>query len=690
MNDKITEAHRERSAHVYIRQSTLQQVQQNVESNRRQYALRERAAALGFSSVVVVDDDLGISGAGTQERPGFSRLLAAVCNGEVGAVFALEASRLARNNRDWHHLIDLCVLTRTLVVDADGIYDPRLLNDRLLLGLKGTMSEFELGLLRQRAQEAYRQKALRGEVMTRVPVGFVRKGASGIEMTPDRQVQQAIRDFFLRLQSSCSLRQVLLWHHQEKILLPVSPMRDGCESMEWRLPNYQQLLRMVKNPAYAGAFAWGRSGTRTRVVDGRSRKTQGHRLEMDRWQILLKDHHPGYINWEEDQTNLGKLMSNRTKSHQSSTGAARNGNALLAGLLRCARCGHKLRVAYRGRGGQAPRYCCMTAKREQGAPSCLSFGGLRVEKAIVETVLEACQPMGVEASLQVLEKSHEECDQKSRALELALEKARYEAGRARRQYDAADPENRLVTAELESRWNTALVHAAELEGRLDAQRHSEQPLTETQRTRLTTLGADLHTLWNEASTPMELKKRVLRTVINEVIVDANHDSGCIEMKVHWAGGVHTPLRVRKNQPGQNGKATGSNVVELVRELATGWSDGYIASMLNRSGMLTGKGNSWNETRVRNLRRENDIPVFSKSQPRTWKTMSEAAALLGVSNGVIRTMIRNKILPARQAARSAPWVIDPTDLELSAVRNYAKQARAGKSASCDNNTQLLNL
>lgn len=351
MNDKITEAHRDRSAYIYIRQSTLQQVQHNVESNRRQYALRERAATLGFSSVVVVDDDLGISGAGTQQRPGFSRLLAAVCDGEVGAVFALEASRLARNNRDWHHLIDLCVLTRTLVVDADGIYDPRLLNDRLLLGLKGTMSEFELGLLRQRAQEAYRQKALRGDVMTRVPVGFVRKGDNGIEMTPDRQVQQAIHDFFLRLQGSSSLRQVLLWHHHEKILFPVSRIRDGSESLEWKLPNYQQLLRMVKNPTYAGAFAWGRSGARSKVVDGRSRKTEGHRLEMDRWQVLLKDHHPGYITWEDYQSNLDKLVANRTKSHQSSSGAARGGSALLARLFRCAHCGHKLRVAYRGRGG---------------------------------------------------------------------------------------------------------------------------------------------------------------------------------------------------------------------------------------------------------------------------------------------------------------------------------------------------
>src|SRR5580658_5293105 len=237
MIDKISERHLSRSAFVYIRQSTLQQVRNNTESGRRQYALEGRAKELGFNTVVVIDEDLGISGTGSHERPGFARLLAAVCNGEVGAVLALEASRLARNNRDWHHLIDLCVLTETLVVDAEGIYDPRLLNDRMLLGLKGTMSEFEIGILRQRAQEAYRQKVLRGEVMSRVPIGYVRSGDTGIEMTPDREVQAAVRGVFAQFERLGTLRQVLLWHHHEKIPLPVQQCRDGMASIVWQLPN---------------------------------------------------------------------------------------------------------------------------------------------------------------------------------------------------------------------------------------------------------------------------------------------------------------------------------------------------------------------------------------------------------------------------------------------------------------------
>ncbi len=326
MNDKINAKHLERAAYVYIRQSSLQQVRQNLESGRRQYALQDRARELGFAEVVVIDEDLGISGAGHHERPGFGRLLAAVCDGRVGAVLAMEASRLARNNRDWHHLIDLCVLTQTLVVDAEGIYDPRLLNDRLLLGLKGTMSEFELGILRQRAQEAYRQKVLRGEVLTIVPIGFIRSHSNRVEMTPDREVQEAVRRVFSDFERFRTLRQVLLWYHQENITIPLARAGEGRPPTVWRLPNYQHLLRMLKNPSYAGAFAYGRTECQTVVMEGRSRKRRGHRVAMENWQVLLKDHHPGYISWEQYLENQRILKSNRTKSHDVSSEKAQKEN----------------------------------------------------------------------------------------------------------------------------------------------------------------------------------------------------------------------------------------------------------------------------------------------------------------------------------------------------------------------------
>lgn len=688
MNDKISAKQLERAAYVYIRQSSLQQVRHNLESGRRQYALQDRARELGFEEVVVIDDDLGISGAGHHERPGFGRLLTAVCDGRVGAVLAMEASRLARNNRDWHHLIDLCVLTQTLVVDAEGIYDPRLLNDRLLLGLKGTMSEFELGILRQRAQEAYRQKVLRGEVLTKVPIGFIRSHSNRIEMTPDREVQEAIRGVFRDFERFGTLRQVLLWYHQENITIPLASVGEGTQRTVWRLPNYQHLLRMLKNPTYAGAFAYGRTQCRSVVVEGRSRKSVGHRVAMENWQLLIKDHHLGYISWEQYLENQRILTSNRTKSHAVSCGAAKKGSALLTGLLRCARCGHKLHVAYRSREGQAPRYYCMTGNKEQGKPSCLCFAGFKVEQAVVEMVLEACQPMAIEASLQVLSAEGIEQDQKKRRLELALERVRYEAEHARRQYDAVDPCNRLVAAELEARWNATLIQVAEAEARLQAEQQSHTSLSEEERNRLFELGSNLNAVWDDASAPIELKKRIIRTLINEIVVDVNHSSATVEMQIHWAGGVHTELKVRKNRAGHNANTTDRDVVELVRELALVQPDSNIASTLNRLGYHCGSGKTWNETRVKHLRNYNKIPVFVRGGDRSWVTMEEAADILKTGVTVIRTMIRKQFLPARQVAKHAPWTIRREDLQRPEIHDYVKAARPGKPAQYRNDSQSL--
>jgi hypothetical protein len=552
------------------------------------------------------------------------------------------------------------------------------------------MSEFELGVLRQRAQEAYRQKVMRGEVLTRVPIGFVRKGASGIEMTPDKEIQEAISNVFLQFDRFGTLRQALLWYHDEKVLFPAEHRRAGISRIEWQLPNYQQLLRVMKNPTYAGAFAWGRTGARSEMIDGRSRKTLGHSVPMEQWQVLIKDHHIGYIPWEKYMENKQTLESNKSRSHQKAGGAPKGGRALLAGLLRCAQCGHKLHVGYRGPDGRSPRYYCLTGNREQGKPSCLSFGGVKVENAVVDVVLRTCQPIAVEASLTVLAEANDGKDQKRKALELALERARYEAEHARRQYDAVDPDNRLVAAELEERWNAALLHAADTESRLASEQKVSATLTDDQHLRLLILGEDVDALWNDPASPMELKKRILRTVINEIIVDINHDSGHVEMQVHWVGGVHTPLRAAKNKFGVNRNATDKNIVELVRELATGWRDPYIASILNKAGYRTGKGNNWNETRVKNLRVGNKILPFSKSKERSWKTMTEAASILNVSIGTVRLMVTNKILPAKQFAKHTPWMIEKENLEKHEVQRYVKQTRSGRSAPCQDNTEPLNL
>jgi DNA invertase Pin-like site-specific DNA recombinase len=665
--EKIRPTHRERAGYVYIRQSTLQQVRHHQESQRRQYELQQLARELGFAQVIVIDDDLGVSGSGSKERPGFGRLLTAVCEGRVGAVLALEASRLARNNRDWHHLIDLCLLTDTLVIDGDGVYDPRQLNDRLVLGLKGTMSEFELGLLRQRAQEALRQKIQRGEVLTEVPVGYVRTEANGIEMTPDRQVQEAIRGVFLQFRRLGSVRQMLLWYRQEQI--PVCGYErnaHGKQEVLWRLPVYSRLLAILKNPVYAGAFAYGRTTTRSRMIEGRARKTAGHAVAMEQWAVLIRDHHPGYIPWEEYMQNQKQIADNLHTHHAQGVGAAKCGPALLAGLLRCARCGRKLHVAYSGTEGRVPRYHCRGGNINHGVEFCLSFGGLRADQTVVGTLLEAVQPSGIEAALRAWERFCSDQNHQRRTVELAVEKARYEADRTRRQYDCVDPENRLVAGELEVRWNSALSQLAEAEAKLQSLESTRPELSEIQRQRLWQLGADLQAAWDNPAAPVQLKKRILRTVIEEIVVDVDEGKQELVFRIHWKGGIHTSLRVHKNRTGAHQRTTDREVVDLVRELVQVSPDSSIASILNRLGYETGAGNTWTESRVRYLRTYHQIPAFDETVPRAWITLAEAAAELKIHPSRVRKLIQSGILPAHQVVRHAPWIIKAEDLKRAEI------------------------
>ena len=678
MNDKIRLTHLERVAYVYVRQSTLHQVRNHLESKRRQYDLQTRARELGFRQVEVIDEDLGVSGTGSKERPGFGRLLAAVCNSQAGAVLALEASRLARNNRDWHHLIDLCVLTDTLVIDADGVYDPRVLNDRLLLGLKGTMSEFELGLLRQRAQEAFRQKVARGEVLFDVPIGYVRTETNGVEQTADRQVQESIRGIFQQFGRLGSVRQVLLWYRQEKVPVCTFQRREpGERQVVWKLPIYNRLLAVLTNPIYAGAFAYGRSRTVSRMLDGRARKTAGHFVPMEQWSVLIRDHHPSYISWEQYMQNQKQLSDNRSKHHGAASGAAKRGSALLAGLLRCARCGRKLHVAYSGNGGKVARYHCRGGNINHGVEMCLSFGGWRVEQAVMEVVVDALQPLGVEAAMKAWEGLRQEQDVKTKMLTLALEKARYEAERLGRQFDAVDPANRLVAGELENRWNEALAQVEQAQKKLEASRTVAQPLDEAERHRLLQLGTNLRETWHHPAAPMELKKRILRTVIEEIVADVDESNKEIAFRIHWVGGVHSPLRIPKNRTGGHRRTASGDVVGLIRDLVQVCTDTAIASILNRLGHRTGTGNTWTETRVSGLRKARGIPGHQTMADDSWLTLADAAKELEVSTGVIRRLLERKVLPAKQVVQNAPWVIRREDLRLPEVQTYIEAVHAGK-------------
>jgi DNA invertase Pin-like site-specific DNA recombinase len=674
MSEKVKTHHLERRAYVYVRQSTPHQVRNHLESQERQYALARRAEQLGFGKVEVIDEDLGRSGAGTQERPGFGRLLASVCEGLAGAVLALEASRLARNNRDWHHLVDLCALTETLLIDSDGIYDPRQLNDRLLLGLKGSMAEFELGLLRQRAREAFEQKVRRGFALWEVPIGFIRSDEGRIEKTPDRQVQQAVSVVFQKFRQLGSARQATIWFREEQIPIPQTKPGTAGREVIWKLPSSGRIRQMLNNPCYAGAFAYGKTTARTRIEDGRARQSSRYRKPHNEWTVLLMGHHPGYISWEEYLENQQRMEANLASYQGESSGAAKLGAALLSGLLRCGRCGRKLQVVYRGTRGRVPGYVCRGDRGDRGSNRCLAVGSLRLDRAVVQSVLTAIQPAGIEAAVKLTECAQLEDDEKRKALELALERARYEEKRARRQFDAVEPENRLVATELETRWNSALVQVAEAEARLAAAGKATEPLAEGQKQELTALSEDLIALWNHPEAPVQLKKRILRTVLTEIIIDDETESRTHRLRLHWAGGVHTELRVERTKRGQHRYSANRSVIELVSDLAKICHDKVIAAILNRLGYKTGQERTWNAHRVAGLRGYHKIAPFQKQD--SWMTLEESARELQVSNTVVKRLIRECILPAKQVVKYAPWIIEKDDLLLPAVQAQVKAARRG--------------
>src|SRR6478672_1627100 len=447
MSSKITPDHLGRVAVVYVRQSTMAQVIGNLESQRRQYDLAGAAKEAGFMSVMVIDDDLGRSGSGTVQRPGFERLVALVCSGDVGAVYCIEASRLARNGRDWHHLIDLCALAGALVVDPDGAYDPRLVNDRLLLGLKGTMSEYELSLMRQRGLAARDAKAGRGEHQFMLPPGFCWSEAGQIEIDPDEHVADTIRLVFAKFRELGSARQVFLWLRATDIKMPVVLRNVDVYKLIWKAPAYHSVMQILHSPLYAGAYAFGRRAQRTRIVEGRA-KTNGIRKPRNEWNVLLRDNHPAYIGWQDYEDNQKLLLENAHMKKNCSRKSARGGRALLTGLMRCGHCGRMMRVFYGQAKGNAHRYQCRGDDAHVGAGLCIGIGGLRIERAVALQILEAVSDRAVEAAILASDQIERSRQEIVAAIERELEGARYEASLAARRYELVDPAKRHVAREL--------------------------------------------------------------------------------------------------------------------------------------------------------------------------------------------------------------------------------------------------
>ena len=672
--NKITPEHLARGAYVYVRQSSPDQLINNPESRRRQYALETRARSLGWEQVIVIDDDLGHSGGG-QARPGFERLLAAICAGTAGAVLAIEVSRLARNGRDWHTLLEFCAVVGTLILDEDGVYDPRLVNDRLLLGMKGTFSELELSLLRQRSQEALRLKAARGDLHTTIAIGYRRGADDRLEKDPDQRIREALALVFRKFKEIGSVRQLAIWLRQEHIDLPTVTYGLQGRVVLWRPPRYNTVHRLLTNPIYAGAYVFGRTGSRVRLEGGRKVIIRGVVRRRDEWEVLIRDHHEGYISWEEYERNQRTIAGNANMKGEMVPGSVRNGAGLLVGLLRCGHCGRKLKVLHQGRRGT--RYVCNDAGVNHATRSkCISFGNMRIDAAVSAEVVRVISPLAVEAALQVIADHEGATAERLRQSELALEQARYEAAYACRQYDAVDPDNRLVAGELERRWNERLAAVARLKDETRRLRE-EQPeaLSDDERSALLALADDLPRLWNHPAASAEIRKRILRAVLKETVVTVEPE--CLRLMLHWQGGEHTRLQAVKNRSGQNRWKTDATTEQLIREFARMVPDHTIAAVLNRLGIRSAKGHTWTQLRVRNFRAEHRIAIYREGEraERRELILREAASRLGVSKMTVIRLIRDRLLPARQVCAGAPYVIREDDLDRPAVRRAVEYSRA---------------
>jgi DNA invertase Pin-like site-specific DNA recombinase len=662
-----------RKAVVYVRQSTQTQVQTNLESQRRQYDLVDEARRRGFQNVEVIDDDLGRSASGTTARPGFDRLVAWLCAGEVGAVLCFDASRLARNGRDWHHLLELCGLVEARVIDLDGVYDPCRPNDRLLLGMKGSISEFELGVLRARMIDAARAKAQRGELRICVPVGYIWHREIGLGFDPDLRLQEAIRLIFARFRELGSARQVLLSLRADQIHFPRPSDGKRMIAFDWTPVRYRSVISVLKNPFYAGAYVYGKSEKRTAIVNGRAQKTYGHRKPFDEWEVMLKDHHEGYIGWAEFERNQKQLAAN-TYRWVGDAKSGRGGRALLAGLLTCAHCGRRLTVSYSGHTPGRRVYRCDRPNLMLGQPRCLTFGGSRVEAALVRELLRAVEPMAIEAALEAERMRMESQNERRRAVELELQQARYEASLAERRYAACDPDNRLIAAQLEKGWETALRRVETCRARLEEVTRALDPVADAPD--FSGLAADLDAAWNSPNVTMRARQQLLRALVADIIADVDEAAREVLLTIRWRGGQHSQLRVRKPKSGEHGCRTPNEALAVMRTMAARWSDEHIAASLNRMGMRTGQGKTWTAHRVSSLRRVHGIRAYrSAEKDGEWLTMRDAAKLLGVTSHAIRRVIKAGILAATQVVPDAPYQIRSSDLRTQAVTSAV--ARKGR-------------
>lgn len=673
---KIKPQHRARKAVVYLRQSSEKQVRENLESQRLQYDLQHRARALGWNEVEIRDKDLGASAAlGAAPRQDFDGLVGAVALGEVGIIMSREVSRLSRTDKDWCHLLEVCRVFDTLIGDAEQVYDLRQTDDQLVLGIKGTMSVVELNVLRQRLLEGMQEKARRGELMRLLPPGYVCDAVGRVAKDPDERVREAIHLVFETFRQTWSIRQTFKWFDDEGIELPVNKSVGGQMRIVWQRPTHAFISDVLHNPFYAGAYVYGRRPVETVLQDRRLVKRQGKLRRPEDCRVFLCDHHEGYISWPIYEENL-RLMRNNLQGFEADDAVAsvRAGQGLLAGVLRCGRCGRRLHVRYWGKSGTAARYLCKGEYDGGGNRYCLGFGGRSVDRRFGEELLRLLSPLGLRASEAAIEQRCAAEDERRKAWALQLEQLDYEARRAFEQYNEVDPRNRLVAAELERRWNDKLAEVQKLKSTLAELEAESEALTDEERETLVALGQCFAQVWWSAGCPMELKKKIVRTVIEEVIVNLDDATSTLRFVIHWQGGTHTQLEMGKPKA-PVGQKTPEEDLDIIRKLAVRYGDDAIAYVLNKLGHRTGKGKPWSQERVATARRNHFIAGQKRATPDPEiLSMGQAARYCGVSGATIKRLVSSGLLHKEQVVPWAPWEIRRSDLDAEPIRGVVEHLR----------------
>jgi DNA invertase Pin-like site-specific DNA recombinase len=658
-SSKVTADHLRRLAYLYIRQSTLRQVHENCESTARQYDLKRRAQALGWTTdqVIVIDEDLGLSGATATGRNGFQRLVAEVGLGRVGVVMGLEVSRLARSSTDWHRLLEICALADTLILDEDGIYDPSHFNDRLLLGLKGTMSEAELHLLRARLIGGQLNKARRGDLWMRPPLGFVYGDSGRMVFDPDQQVQRAVHLLFETFRRTGSAMRVVHHFKTEGVLWP-RRINKGARAGELVFGplEHSRVLGILHNPRYAGAFVFGQTRQRKVRIGGQLRY---RRLKREEWSVFLPNMHPGYIAWEEFEANQAKLLDNANGyGEDRRKSPPREGTALLQGLVLCGVCGLRMTVRYHvDHGHPIPEYTCQRRGIETAAPVCQRLSGTQIDQAVTELVLEAVTPASLEVALEVFEELRNRQTEVDRLHRAQVERAREQAELAQRQYMLARPENRLVVDSPERQWNEKLMSLAHAEEEYARRSKSQTAaLLNEDRDLIHALASDLPRVWNDARTSARDRKRMLRLLIEDVTLVKSYK---IQIHIRWKGGATTSLERPLPLGAPDLVRTPAEIVELIRAMATEQTDAQIARALNARCLRTGRKHPFTRLIVRHIRSAyNIVSYFHHLRSHGWLTVPEIAALMKVHPSTAKRFAREGVLKAVRANDSGLLLFEP--------------------------------